>query len=103
MNIKLSHKVAFSTFSKLSINSWKKSTDPSTLVKLEIDVTDVITQIKTFNKKVKSKVSLTHFVAAVLSQCLSTYPELNRVLIGRQLYERKEINIFFTAFVKENK
>jgi pyruvate/2-oxoglutarate dehydrogenase complex dihydrolipoamide acyltransferase (E2) component len=100
LNIKLSHKVPLSTFSKLSINSWRPIKDPSTHVKLECDATDVIKAIKQFNKETGSHISLTHYIATILSRCFSKYPELNRVLLRNKVYQRSTVNIFIVAFMK---
>ncbi|RAP38206.1 hypothetical protein DID80_02990 [Candidatus Marinamargulisbacteria bacterium SCGC AAA071-K20] len=103
LNIEISNKIPLSTFSKLSISSWVKAKDPSTLVKLEVDATDIIVAIKAFNKKNKCSISLTHYVAAIMSKCLNKHNDLNRVLLRNRLYQRKNVSIFFAAFVKSKK
>jgi pyruvate/2-oxoglutarate dehydrogenase complex dihydrolipoamide acyltransferase (E2) component len=98
-NIDIISEIKPSSFRKLAIGSWKKPTDPLVYTKLKCDVT----HLKSFFDKSNTSVSWVHFFTKAMGLIYAAYPELNNVLLGNKLYQRKDITAFIHTHLRLKK
>jgi len=98
-NVPTTEQQLLTSYRKISIATWSHPRDPSTYSWLELPVEDAEAFLKTIKADVRP--SLTHYVALIVANCLDTYPQLNHVLRGRNLYRRASTDVFITTLLKK--
>ncbi len=101
MNIELEGKQTLTSYRKISIASWRHPRDPSIYVMLDLPVDEALRFMK--EQSGDTPLTLTHFVTKVIAHCLQQYPQLNHVLRMRNLYQRKDVDIFISTLIKTPK
>ncbi len=97
-NIPLLGRQQLTTYRKISIASWDHPRDPSTYGSVDVPVEKVLSFLEERSKDVR--ITLTHFVAKAIANCLEKYPQLNHLLRLDQLYERARTDVFITTLVR---
>lgn len=97
-HIETSGELPMTAFRKISLGNWRHPRDPQTYAEVEFNMEPA----ELFMKKVKNgrPISLTHYVAKILGECFSRYPDLNSVILRGTLHRRKEISAFITTLLK---
>lgn len=98
-NVPTTEQQLLTSYRKISIATWSHPRDPSTYSWLELPVEEAEAFLKTIKADVRP--SLTHYVALIVANCLDTYPQLNHVLRGRNLYRRASTDVFITTLLKK--
>jgi len=102
-NIELHSDNLTTSFRKLAVGSWKKPKDPTVYAAWEMDVSNVLPYIERLNQKSDVQITLLHYFARTLAHGFEQFPALNCTLIRRKLRQRKNINLFFQVFAKQEK
>ena len=89
-NIKTKGTLNHSAFRKLAIGSWGRPKDPKVYTKVTCEISEVLHLLK--SDEDNQFVTLTHFFTKVMSELVSTYPELNCVLIRNKLKQYNYTN-----------
>ncbi len=96
-HIPLGARQVLTTYRKIAIASWRHPRDPSTYSWLDLPVEEAEMFLKAFPSETQP--SLTHFVAAIVANCLEKHPDLNHLLRARNLYRRAQTDIFITTLL----
>ena len=96
-HIPLGARQVLTTYRKIAIASWRHPRDPSTYSWLDLPVEEAEAFLKAYSSGTKP--SLTHFVAAIVANCLEEHPDLNHLLRARNLYRRAQTDIFITTLL----
>jgi pyruvate/2-oxoglutarate dehydrogenase complex dihydrolipoamide acyltransferase (E2) component len=96
-HIPLGARQVLTTYRKIAIASWRHPRDPSTYSWLDLPVEEAEAFLKAYPSKTRP--SLTHFVAAIVANCLEEHPDLNHLLRARNLYRRTHTDIFITTLL----
>ena len=96
-HIPLGARQVLTTYRKIAIASWRHPRDPSTYSWFDLPVEDAEAFLKAYPGQTRP--SLTHFVAAIVANCLEEHPDLNHLLRARNLYRRSQTDIFITTLL----
>ncbi len=84
-----------SSMRKLALGAWKKPSDPSVNVQLDLDITELADFLKTnLNHDLK------YYVVKICSTLLKEIPELNTVLIRKKFRQRTNNRIFIPTIFR---
>jgi pyruvate dehydrogenase E2 component (dihydrolipoamide acetyltransferase) len=89
------------SFRKIAVGSWRHPRDPSSYASLDLDLRPA----REFLAQVPSAtpVTVTHFAIKVLAFCIHRQPELNQVLLRNAFYPRRQVDLFFSVLVREDR
>ena len=82
-----------SSMRKLALGAWKKPSDPSVFVQIELNISKLDIESKYF------KPLFIKLISKVLHEC----PELNRILIRNKFRKRKDNRIFIPTLLKNKR
>jgi pyruvate/2-oxoglutarate dehydrogenase complex dihydrolipoamide acyltransferase (E2) component len=82
---------------KSALSTWKLSKDCSIYCPSTINAEPALNFIKEYNDFHDHKITITHLAVRACAKMVEENPEINRLLRGRKLYQRKEINISILA------
>ena len=94
-NVKLHRPERSPTFRKMAMGSWKTAKDPSVYGMVEIDMTNVYSELKEFEKNNKVKVTPAHLVGKAICLCMQKRPEINGLIRGSQIWLRDHVALFY--------
>jgi hypothetical protein len=97
-NIEIGERSRLTSYRRMALASWRSPRDPSTYAPLTLRMDAA----EAFMAGVESEVplSITHYVAKVLGDCLSRNVLLNNVLLGTTLYQRAGTHLFITTLTR---
>lgn len=101
-NVKLKAKPYYSSWDKVTIGSWRINGDSQVYCELKLPVAKALDYIKNKNQESDSKITITHFVGAVMGKVLRAVPDMNVLVRWNKIYHREEVNIFFQIADKKD-
>jgi pyruvate/2-oxoglutarate dehydrogenase complex dihydrolipoamide acyltransferase (E2) component len=84
-----------STFRKISMGTWKTAKDPSVYGYIEIDMSEVFSQLDAYQRKHQAKITPSHLVGRALTYCMRRRPEINGMVRNHRIYLRDEVALFY--------
>jgi pyruvate/2-oxoglutarate dehydrogenase complex dihydrolipoamide acyltransferase (E2) component len=97
-NVKLSSKkVRLNGWRKSAISTWKLSKDCSIYCTQVVSAEPAKKYIEEYNRKNNTKLTLTHVAAKVSAKMIADHPQINRLMRGRNLYQREDVSLTILA------
>ena len=94
-NIVLRPKKSLTAWEKVSLGSWRINGDSQVYCEIKLSVEKALEYIAEKNKNSTHKITITHFVGAVMGRILKKHPEMNVIIRFSRLFYREQANIFF--------
>tara|TARA_Y100000768_G_scaffold388916_1_gene388681 strand:+ start:27509 stop:28327 length:819 start_codon:yes stop_codon:yes gene_type:complete len=94
-NVSLTPKRKLSAWDKITIGSWRINGDSQVYCEIKLPVEKALSYIEKKNQGADFKITITHFVGAVMGRILKKYPDVNVMLRFSKIYFRNQANIFF--------
>jgi len=94
-NVDLLTPQKLSPWRKISIGTWRPTSNSSVYSSLELEVTQLNQFLKDQEQKSGVKINLNHFIAKACALMLKEYPQLNSIIRFGKIYPRKNIDLFF--------
>lgn len=88
---------------KIALNTWKQPEYSTIYSRVELNASPALDFLKDYNRKNDQKITLTHIVGKTCGEILKAHPELNSVVRGSKLYQRKNSDVFFHVSVIDSK
>ena len=97
-NVETGERARLTSYRRLALAAWRTPRDPSTYAPLTLRMEPA----ERFMASCESEVplSITHFVAKVLGDCLNRNALLNNVLLRNTLYQRTGTHLFITTLTR---
>ncbi len=92
-----------SSFRKLAAAMWAPPNDPHIFGFIDIEMSQSLAFIETYNARYSSKVTITHLVIRALSIILAKHPEMNAKIGWSNILLRKSVEIFCQVSTDEGK
>ncbi len=83
-----------SSWRKISVGMWERPSDPTIYGFETVDVDDLMAYLDEVSQASGEKVTLTTYMAKVISDVLAETPELNSIIIGNRVLQREHIDAF---------
>ncbi len=100
-HIETDGQLPMTTFRKIALGNWRHSRDPQTYAEVELDMEPCERFLEEIRKD--HSLSLTHYIAKILGDCMARHPDLNSVILRGKLYRRKNISAFISTLLKHEK
>jgi pyruvate/2-oxoglutarate dehydrogenase complex dihydrolipoamide acyltransferase (E2) component len=84
----------YTAYRKIALGTWKDAYDPSTYCMVEFEVTEAKKFLNEFNKTSRVQIKIMHLLAQAFSLAVVKRPEINTILRGKSLYQRKSVDAF---------
>lgn len=94
-NVQLGRPHRISPWRKVAMGTWKTVGDPSVYGILEVDAGPALQYLEELSKETGLKLTLTHFIGAVIGRTFHQHPHLNCILRWGRIYPRKSVDVFF--------
>ena len=94
-NINLYPPEKLSPWRKISIGSWRITSDSSIHGMIELDAEPAIEFIRSREKLTGKRITITHLAGLALSESLKRNPKINSVIRFGNIYRRKNVDLFF--------
>jgi len=94
MNVKGRWLKKFSTWRKISLNTWSTPDNATIYGLLDVDIGPLQDYLKKRTEESGVKCTITHAVARGLGILLKKYPDCNVLVRGRKIWLREEVDIF---------
>ncbi len=101
-NINLRPKNNYNSWEKINLGSWKVNGDSQIYSELILEMDKVKDWLSLENVNSQDKITITHFLGAVMGRVLRDIPELNVIIRFGKIYLRENVNIFFHVANKED-
>ena len=88
---------------KLQIRIQPKRCDADCYINQKIDVTNLVKYVENYNKKNKDqKITYFHAFVTAIAKVIYNRPLLNRFIINKTFYDRKDVSVSFVAKISFN-
>ena len=94
-NVKLMAPKPISPWRKISLGTWRPTSDSSVYSSIEVEVSKVNELLSQMSVKTGKKLKMSHFVGLICAKMLKNYPHLNSIIRFGQIYPRADIDLFF--------
>lgn len=89
-----------SLFRKIAIGSWWTAGDPSVYGLVEVDMENALAYTQKIKTEKNISLTPTHLVGKAVAICMHERPEVNAIMIRKQIYYRKNVDIFFQVNIE---
>ncbi len=94
-NVDYLRRVKKTVWRKIAVNAWDQPNYSTIYSRVELGLENVNRYLKDYNSAHLTQVTLTDFVGKVCGKILEENNLLNCSVVGREIYERKNIDVFF--------
>lgn len=94
-NVSLTPKKRLNAWDKITIGSWKINGDSQVYCEVKLPVEKALNYLEAKKNQTSEKMTITHFVGAVMGRILKKYPDVNVMLRFSKIFYRNQANIFF--------
>jgi pyruvate/2-oxoglutarate dehydrogenase complex dihydrolipoamide acyltransferase (E2) component len=102
-NVEFINQLKVSPWRKFALGTWKNTGDCTVYAVQKIEISAILSLINKINNNQNSnKVTLSAVFGKICSLTLKKYPHLNTTIRMGNIYQRKEINIFYQVAADEN-
>lgn len=85
----------------MSVAAWAAPDDPTIYGLLDIDVSRLLPVLERLSEQSGQRITLTHAVARAVALGLREHPDLNVIVRGGRIYERRDVDVFLQVAVVE--
>lgn len=83
-----------SSWRKISVGMWKRPADPTIYGFEIVDVEELVEYLDEVSEASGEKVTITTYLAKMISDILAEYPKLNSIVVGNKVMQREHIDAF---------
>jgi pyruvate/2-oxoglutarate dehydrogenase complex dihydrolipoamide acyltransferase (E2) component len=98
MGFQLARRV--STWRKIAIAAWTRPDDPTIYATLTLDAGPALEYLARVRAETRVRCTITHLVGRAVAVALRAHPDINGKIVGRDLYLRDTVDIFYQVSMK---
>ncbi|MFP4597836.1 MAG: 2-oxo acid dehydrogenase subunit E2 [Persicimonas sp.] len=91
----------YSSWRKISVGMWRPPNDPSIYGYETVDVSNLLPYLDEVSRVSGTKVTISAFCVKLTAEVFKRHPDLNVVMIGKKVRQRKNIDIFCQVAVAD--
>lgn len=94
-NVDYTGELPHNTWRKIAVNTWKPDYGGKILSRVELNPEPALAYLQKINQDSSEKITLTHYLGAILGKLQEEYPLLRSTVRGKKIFQRKNCDVFF--------